>query len=263
MAPGNRNRGRLDDVALDPALDKQAMNPKAVQASLLNDHNLHRDAMALLGLRLQARKKDEQRSTVTALNDMLGKLLLARTVGGHQPLRLAQFERGEQRVRVISDGGLDSGCGGLGLHRGLHAGVWKLSLPTQATVHPHRIFFSTTLSRDFEMCSPVRRSISSCRRGRVQFARSATSGAKTCSITDNAACALAAAGPAALRARNPATPLRPKIHRQCRTLSGRTPNAAAIRSLVYPSNDNRMARAKARNSSRCSALAEIHDWLDT
>src|SRR6201987_3060735 len=140
MAPGNRNRGRLDDVALDPALDKQAMNPKAVQASLLNDHNLHRDAMALLGLRLQARKKDEQRSTVTALNDMLGKLLLARTVGGHQPLRLAQFERGEQRVRVISGGGLDSGCGGLGLHRGLHAGVWKLSLPTQAAVHPHRIF---------------------------------------------------------------------------------------------------------------------------
>src|SRR6201987_462934 len=140
MAPGNRDRDHLDDVALDPALDKQAMNPKAVQASLLNDHNLHRDAMALLGLRLQARKKDEQRSTVTALNDMLGKLLLARTVGGHQPLRLAQFERGEQRVRVISDGGLDSGCGGLGLHRGLHAGVWKLSLPTQATVHPHRIF---------------------------------------------------------------------------------------------------------------------------
>src|ERR1700739_710486 len=118
MAPGNRNRGRLDDVALDPALDKQAVNPKAVQA----------------------RKKDEQRSPVTALNDMLGNLLLARTVGGHQPLRLAQFERGEQRVRVISGGGLDSGCGGLGLHRGLHAGVWKLSLPTQATVHPHRIF---------------------------------------------------------------------------------------------------------------------------
>ena len=72
MAPGNRNRGRLDDVALDPALDKQAMNPKAVQSSLLNDHNLHRDAMALLGLRLQARKKDEQRSAVTARNDMLG-----------------------------------------------------------------------------------------------------------------------------------------------------------------------------------------------
>jgi hypothetical protein len=25
---------------------------------------------------------------------------------------------------------------------GLHAGVWKLSLPTQATVHPHRIFLA-------------------------------------------------------------------------------------------------------------------------
>jgi len=135
-------------------------------------------------------------------------------------------------------------------------------------------FFSTTLSRDCEIRSPVRRSISSCRRGRVQFGRSAISGAKTCSITDNAACSLAAAGPGALRARNPATPLRPKIHRQCRTLSVRTQNATAIRSLVHPSNDNRMARArsassrlderaKAHNSSRCSALAEIHDWLGT
>src|ERR1700753_912464 len=144
MAPGNRDRGRVDDMALDPALDKQAMNPKTVQSSLLNDQNLYRDAAALLGFRFQARKKDEHRSAVTARNDMLGNLLLARTVGGPQPLRLAQFERGEQRVRVIADGGLDSGCGGLGLHRGLHAGVWKLSLPTQPTVHPHRIFFRTT-----------------------------------------------------------------------------------------------------------------------
>src|ERR1700757_4507736 len=102
MAPGNRNRGRLDDVALDPALDKQAMNPKTVQSSLLNDHNLHRDAMALLGLRLQARKKDEQQSAVTARNDMRGKLLLAWTVACHQPLRLAQFERGEQRVSLTA-----------------------------------------------------------------------------------------------------------------------------------------------------------------
>jgi hypothetical protein len=133
-------------------------------------------------------------------------------------------------------------------------------------------FFSTTLSRDFEMRSPVRRSISSCRRGKVQFARSAISGVTTSSITDNAACVLVAARPGAVRAHNPATPLRPKIHRQCRTLSVRTPNAAAIRSPVQPATDNRMARArsassrsderaKARNSSRCSALAAIHDWL--
>jgi hypothetical protein len=72
------------------------MNPKAVQSGLLNDHNLPRDAVALLGLRRQARNKDEQRSAVTARSDIRGKPLLARTVGGHQPLRLAQFERGEQ-----------------------------------------------------------------------------------------------------------------------------------------------------------------------
>src|ERR1700755_1882368 len=98
MAPGNRDRGRVDDMALDPALDKQAMNPKTVQSSLLNDHNLFRDAAALLGFRFQARKTDEQRSAVTAGNDMLGHPLLARTVGGPQPLRFAQFERGEQHI---------------------------------------------------------------------------------------------------------------------------------------------------------------------
>jgi hypothetical protein len=35
-----------------------------------------------------------------------------------------------------------------------------------------------------------------------------------------------------LRARNPGTPSRPNIQRQCRTLSGCTQNADAIRSLV-------------------------------
>ena len=88
----------------------------------------------------------------------------------------------------------------------------------------------------------------------------------------NAACAFTGAGPGALRARSPAVPSRPKIQRQCRTLSACTQNAAAIRSLVHRSNDSSMVRArsassrsaepaKARNSSRCAAVAEIHDWL--
>ena len=59
-------------------------------------------------------------------------------------------------------------------------------------------FFSTTLSRDFEMRCPVRFSISPCRRGKVQFGRSDTSGANTASITDKAACPLTGSGPGAL-----------------------------------------------------------------
>ncbi len=134
-------------------------------------------------------------------------------------------------------------------------------------------FFSTTLSRDFEMRSPVRFSISSAKRGKVQFGRSDTPGASRSSITDRAARALIGSGPDALRARRPATPSRPKIQRQCRTLSGCAQNAAAIRSLVQPSSDNRMARARSassrsndparpRNSARCSAVASIHDCPD-
>lgn len=133
-------------------------------------------------------------------------------------------------------------------------------------------FFITTLRRDVEIRCPVRCSIASTRRGKVQFGRSDTAGANTSSITLKAACAFTGAGPGALRARSPAVPSRPKIQRQCRTLSACTQNAAAIRSLVHRSNDSSMARArsassrsadpaKARNSSRCAAVAEIHDWL--
>ena len=46
---------------------------------------------------------------------------------------------------------------------------------------------STTLSRDFEMRCPVRFSISSAKRGNVQFGRSETPGANTSSTTVNAA----------------------------------------------------------------------------
>src|SRR5579863_2817357 len=90
-------------------------------------------------------------------------------------------------------------------------------------------FFITTLSRDVEMRSPVRFSISSARRGKVQFGRSDTPGANTSSITDKAARAFTGSGPGAVRARSPTTPSRPKIQRQWRTLSGCTQNAAAIR----------------------------------
>ena len=95
-------------------------------------------------------------------------------------------------------------------------------------------FFSTTLSRDFEMRCPVRFSISSARRGSVQFGRSDIPGANTSSITDKAARAFTGSGPGAVRARSPATPSRPNIQRQWRTLSGCTQNAKAIRSLLHP-----------------------------
>src|SRR5512144_2664830 len=124
----------------------------------------------------------------------------------------------------------------------------------------------TTLSRDFEIRSPVRASISSCSRGSVQFGRSATGPDSTAATTDSAARAFTGSGPGALRARRPETPSRPNVQRQWRTLSGSTVNASAIRTLDQHCSDNRIARARSascrsdepaspRNSRHCSAVA--------
>ncbi|MBK8175754.1 MAG: hypothetical protein IPK66_10960 [Rhodospirillales bacterium] len=124
----------------------------------------------------------------------------------------------------------------------------------------------TTLSRDLEIRSPVRRSISFCNRGSVQFRRSATSSVSTAETTASAARAFTGSGPGALRARRPATPSRPNVQRQWRTLFGSTENASAIRALDQPCSDNKIDRARsasarsgepasARNSSHCSAVA--------
>jgi hypothetical protein len=124
----------------------------------------------------------------------------------------------------------------------------------------------TTLSRDFEIHSPVRASISSCNRGSVQFGRSETSSASTAETTESAARAFTGSGPGALRARRPATPSRANVQRQWRTLSGSTENASAIRTLDQPCSDSKIARARSasarsdepasvRKSRHCSAVA--------
>jgi FlaA1/EpsC-like NDP-sugar epimerase len=70
---------------------------------------------------------------------------------------------------------------------------------------------------------------------------------------------LTGSGPGALRARSPATPSRPNIQRQCRTLSGRAQNAAAIRSLVQPSSDRSIARARSASSPDAIELIGVLD----
>ena len=124
----------------------------------------------------------------------------------------------------------------------------------------------TTLSRDFEIRSPVRASISSCNRGSVQFGRSETPSASTAETTESAARAFTGSGPGALRARRPATPSRANVQRQWRTLSGSTENASAIRTLDQPCSDSKHRRARSasarsdepasvRESRHCSAVA--------
>src|SRR6516225_6231218 len=87
-----------------------------------------------------AAKTVEQAGAVSPLNDRLGKLLAARAVDRHHPFRFAQFERGEQRDIIRADGGCDCGRRGDGLHLVASMLLWKLSLPSRAAVHPHRVF---------------------------------------------------------------------------------------------------------------------------
>src|SRR5271157_5056291 len=72
---------------------------------------------------------------------MPGKLLAARTVDRHNPFRFAQFERGEQRDIIRAGGGRDNGRRGDRIHRLPPCWWWKLSLPSPAAVHPHRICY--------------------------------------------------------------------------------------------------------------------------
>jgi hypothetical protein len=103
---------------------------------------------------------------------------------------------------------------------------------------------STTESREREMRKPARRSISSARRGSVQFGRSATGAASTSSATSSARSALVGAGPGGGRVRSAATPCRMNALRHSRTVSSRTPKARAMPGLVQPESVSRIARAR-------------------
>src|SRR3954466_2736011 len=115
-------------------------------------------------------------------------------------------------------------------------------------------FLSTTDSREGEMRTPARVSISSAKRGSVQFGRSATGPDRTSSATASARSALTGAGPGATNVFSASTPPVLKALRQKRTVSSRTPNASAIWALVQPKRVSKIARAR-------SASPRSREWL--
>src|SRR5829696_8006775 len=115
-------------------------------------------------------------------------------------------------------------------------------------------FLSTTDSREREMRTPARVSISSARRGSVQFERSATGPDRTSSATTNAHSALTGAGPGAIDFFRASIPPVMKALRQTRTVSSRTPTAWAIWALVQPERVSTIARAR-------SASPRSREWL--
>src|SRR5215211_986394 len=116
---------------------------------------------------------------------------------------------------------------------------------------------STTDNREQEMRTPERVSISSARRGSVQFGRLATGADRTSSATASARSALTGVGPGATDVFSASIPPVMKALRQKRTVSSRTPNASAIWPLVQPDRVSRMARARSaspRSRERLSAI---------
>src|SRR5829696_6982519 len=117
---------------------------------------------------------------------------------------------------------------------------------------------STTDSREREMRTPARLSISSARRGSVQFRRSATGPDRTSSAMASAHSALTGAGPGATAVFSASIPPIIKALRQKRTLSSRTPKAWAIWALVQPERVSKIARARSaspRSRDRLSAIS--------
>src|SRR3954453_15775615 len=115
-------------------------------------------------------------------------------------------------------------------------------------------FLSTTDSREREMRTPERVSISSAKRGSVQFGRSATGPDRTSSATASARSALTGAGPGAIDVFRASSPPVMKALRQKRTVSSRTPKAWAICPLVQPDRVSQIARAR-------PASPRSREWL--
>src|SRR4051812_22791679 len=115
-------------------------------------------------------------------------------------------------------------------------------------------FLSTTDSREREMRTPERVSISSAKRGSVQFGRSATGPDRTSSATARARSALTGAGPGATDFFSASMPPVRKALRQKRTVSSRTRRAGAIGPLVQPDRVSKIARAR-------SASPRSREWL--
>jgi hypothetical protein len=91
VASGHGNRRRIDDVALDAVGLEQAMNPKTIESNFLDRHNLNRRCNALLGSRLEPRKKVEQFAPVTAGERVLRHLPAAGRQRRCNPCRATQL----------------------------------------------------------------------------------------------------------------------------------------------------------------------------
>jgi hypothetical protein len=112
----HRDRGGIDDLALDLGRFQQTVDPEAVPAGLLDHHEPQRSAQLVLSLVLDLRQQGEQGRAVTPGHGVLGNLLAAGQVDPDQPSRPAQFKGNADRCLLGLDGGRDKGGGVTGHH---------------------------------------------------------------------------------------------------------------------------------------------------
>jgi hypothetical protein len=160
--------------------------------------------------------------------------------------------------------GLGTGFERLQLLGGLGDGLFILPALERVAWAAEReppFFRSNTLSRGWEIVSPVRRFISSTKRGSVQGgARQSRGSASIASAVASARSPRSPEGPGIGRDRRPAMPSPRYQDRHSRIRSGRTDSRCAICGLDQPSTDQRIARARsacARSVERanCSSSA--------
>jgi hypothetical protein len=126
MAPVDRDRGGIDHMAFDPVLLEQTVDPEAIEAGLLDDHDLNRLTDASLGGNPQAHEQGEQGGAVATSDDMGRPLVVAGRIRGDQPLRLTQLSAANSLLAFGWAGFIPvMGRRALAVMGRLHVHVWQ------------------------------------------------------------------------------------------------------------------------------------------
>jgi hypothetical protein len=180
---------------------------------------------------------------------------------GKEELKLAGLGTTLERAQVLARGG-----NGLGVLPPLER------VPRSPAAEPP-FLRNKRLIQDWQMRTPLRRSISCCKRGSVQGGSLASRGAsRILSSSESARSPRCPGRPGEWRTRSPSAPAWRYRPRQCRIVSARAETTSAMAALLQPSALSKTARARsasrrsrdrlsASSACRCESLNTISQPL--